>query len=96
MSVKIFTQEMLENTESFTEAVEPGAYVEEAVVNNFLNCVPPATHRNNLIQCGEPYSSAWCEDKQKYRATYITFSLSGLIWRYSGTCFMGETTHRGL
>ena len=96
MSNKIITQEMLANTESFTEAVKPGSYVEDAIVDNFLNCVPPATHRHNLIQCGEPYSSAWDEDSQRYRATYITFSLSGLIWQYAGTCFIGETTHKGL
>ena len=94
--MNIITERMLENTESFTGAVKPGSYVEESIVDNFLNVLPPATHRHNLIQCGEPYSSAWDKNEQKYRETYITFHHDGSLWQYVGTCFLGELTHRGL
>lgn len=91
---KTITEKMLEGSDSFTAVVKPGDIVEEKIVYNFLGCVPPATHRSNLVQCGEPYSSAWDERKQEYRATFITFSLIGSEWQYSGTCFLGETAHR--
>ena len=88
------TAAMLENSSSFTDAVKPGDYVEEAIVDNFLCCVPPATHLANLIQCGEPYSSDWDEEQQRYIATYFTFSFDGSCWKYCGTCFLGKTEHR--
>ncbi|MCL2853337.1 MAG: hypothetical protein FWE20_09975 [Defluviitaleaceae bacterium] len=93
--IKIITEAMLENVSSFTDAVKPGDYVDEKIVDNFLGCVPPATHRANLIQCGEPYSSDWDEEKQQYMATYFTFSFDGSLWKYCGTCFLGKTGHRG-
>lgn len=91
---KIITEVMLANSSSFTDIVKPGDYIEEKIVDDFLGCVPPATHRCNLIQCGEPYSSVWDDEKQKYRATWLTFALDSSGWKYCGTCFIGETTHR--
>lgn len=93
----IVTQAMLEGSPSFPEAVKPGSYVEEKIVDYFLGCVPPATHRGNLIQCGEPYSSEWDDGSQKYRPTYFTFVPGGpeKSWKYCGTCFLGSRENRG-
>lgn len=91
--IKIITTSMLEN-KSFTDVARPEDFVEEAIVDYFLGCVPPATHRANLIQCGEPYSSNWNEKTQRHEATYISFSFDDSVWKYSGTCFLGQTEHR--
>jgi len=95
-NISIITEAMLANSSSFTNDVKPGDYVEEKIVDNFLNIVPPATHRGNLVQCGEPYSSAWDEEEQRYMATYITFSFDGSHWRYCGICFLGRAEHCGV
>ena len=91
---KTVTMAMWETAGSITDIAQPGDYMEDDIVMSFLNCVPPATHRRDLIQCGEPYGSAWDEVKGTYRTTYMTFSLSHSGWRYNGACFLGETTHR--
>ena len=91
--VKVITTAMLENA-SFTDIAKPGDFVEDEIADSFLGCVPPATHLVNLIQCGEPYSSAWNEESQSYSTTYLTFSFVGSMWKYNGTCFLGKTEHR--
>jgi len=94
-SIPVITKVMLEGTSSFTDVAKPGDYVEEAIVDDFLCCVPPVTHQTNLMQCGEPYSSVWNEEKQRSMITYLTFSRDGSLWKYCGTCYLGETEHRG-
>lgn len=78
----------------FDEYYKPGDEVDEETADYLLNVVPPATHRGNLIQCGEPYSHEADENSGKYRPTYATVSAVGGKWIYCGVCFRGETLNR--
>lgn len=80
--------------------VQIGDYVEQAVVDDAMDCLPPACMRSDCSQMGEPYSH--CEDPEtgKLRATYATFKrVAGEwpngIWQYCGHCFCGENVERG-
>ena len=77
---------------NFMDYCSPGDEVDEALVDYFLNVVPPATHRTTFIQAGEPYSSA-LDDTGKYQAIYSTFS-KGSTWRYLGECFLNQTENK--
>lgn len=77
-----------------------GDYVEEAIVEDAINILPPASMSASCTQMGEPYSHREDPDTGKWRATYATFkAVSGTypnrIWQYCGKCFRGETTERG-
>ena len=65
--------------------VQPGDYVEQAVVDDAMDCLPPACMRSDCSQLGEPYSHRLDPDTGKWRA----------IWEYCGHCFCGENTERG-
>lgn len=79
-------------TDSFDRIAKAGDLVEEEIVDQFINCVPPACMRSDCMQCGEPYSHE--KDRNgKYRATYTTFKkvVNG-IYEFCGYCFAGENT----
>ena len=78
---------------SFGEYCKPGDEVDDAMVDYFLNVVPPATFKSNLIQAGEPYSSE-PDENGKYRSTWTTFAVVDGVWRYCGECFAGQTQNR--
>ena len=73
--------------------VKVGDYVEQAVVDNAMNCLPPACMRSDCAQLGEPYSHREDPETGRFRATYATFKrvTSGYdgIWQYCGNCFRG-------
>ena len=79
-------------------AAKPGDYVEEAVVEAVMDCLPPICMGSACAQMGEPYGM--CQDPTTgvWRSTYATFKrcldASG-IWEYCGHCFPGETIERG-
>lgn len=81
------------------EDIEIGDYVEQAVVDDAMNMLPPACMRSSCSQVGEPYSHRQDPDTGKWRATYATFkrvtSGSDGIWEYCGHCFYGENEERG-
>ena len=65
-----------------------GDFVEEKIVDWFLNCVPPRTFTSGMIQCGEPASS--CVEGM----TYSTFvKVDEDVWEYKGDCLAGTTKH---
>ena len=73
----------------------PGDYVAEEVVDEAINCLPPACMRSECTQLGEPYSHKQDPDTGRYRATYATFKhVAGNVWEYCGHCFCGENTER--
>ena len=83
-------------TDSFDRIAKAGDLVEEEIVDQFINCVPPACMRSDCMQCGEPYSHREDPDTKRYRATYTTFSkVTDEIYEYRGHCFNGETLERG-
>lgn len=80
-------------------AAQVGDYVTQAVVDNAMDCLPPACMTSTCAQMGEPYSTKLDPDTGKYRETYSTFRrvTSGRdgIWQFCGHCFQGENTVRG-
>ncbi len=97
---------MYEGKEVWTEEnfdyskVKIGDYVEQAVVDNAMDCMPPACMSVNCSQMGEPYSHREDPNTGKWRATYATFKrVAGkwpdAIWQYCGHCFRGENVERG-
>lgn len=91
---EIYTRE----TFSF-EKVKIGDYVDQELVNDFMDLLPPASMSASFLQIGEPYSHRQDPDTGKWRATYATFKCrkgDEDIWEYRGNCFYGETTERGI
>ncbi len=80
--------------------VQIGDYVEQAVVDEAMDMLPPACMRSDCSQLGEPYSHREDPETGKFRATYVTFKkVAGKwpngIWQYCGHCFRGENVERG-
>lgn len=79
---------------TFEEYCFPGDTVDEALVDHFVNLLPPETMRSTCTQTGEPFSHE--KDEQgRYRPTYDTFHrLSDGLWQFDGHCFSGENKNR--
>lgn len=79
-------------------AARPGDYVEEAVVDAAMNCLPPVHMGSACSQMGEPFDMRQDPTTGAWRSTFATFKrcLDGVgIWEYCGHCFAGEATERG-
>jgi hypothetical protein len=68
------------------EYLQVGDEVDEEMADHFLNVLPPACWRSDIIQIGEPYSHVGG------RATYATLRKDSGRWYYAGHCFRGEVT----
>lgn len=92
---EVFTEETFEYSKA-----RPGDYVNRAVVDDALDCMPPACMRSDCSQLGEPYSFRIDEDGRT-RSTYATFkkvcggSYEEQVWEFCGYCFRGENVERG-
>lgn len=91
----IFTQENFDYSKA-----EIGDYVEQAVVDDAMDCLPPASMSARCAQMGEPYSHREDPETGRFRPTYYTFKrVAGTwpngIWQFCGCCFQGETVPRG-
>ena len=53
---KLVTYADWEAAGSFEEAASPGDYVEERIVDEMRDCLPPAFMSFGFLQTGEPYS----------------------------------------
>ena len=96
----MFNGKTLWTEDTFNYAsVKIGDYVEQAVVDNAMNCLPPASMTSECSQMGEPYSHREDPDTGKWRPTFATFKriTSGPdgVWEYCGHCFRGENVERG-
>lgn len=81
--------------ENFDQIAVPGDFVEEDIVDSFINCVPPACLRIDCTQCGEPYSYKEDPVSKEWKPTYQTFKRVAVgIYAYCGTCFYGENERR--
>ena len=77
------------------ENAKIGDLVTQGVVENFMNCMPPASMRYDCAQLGEPYIHERDPETKKYRATFLTFKCVGnKTWEYCGHCFRGENKER--
>ncbi|MCI8403382.1 MAG: hypothetical protein HFE49_00605 [Clostridia bacterium] len=90
----VYTQETFD-----IRTAKIGDYVEQAIVDDFMDILPPACMTSKCAQVGEPITERYDENKGKYRMTYTTFSRVSYgaesVWKYCGDCFIGETTQRG-
>ena len=78
---------------SWYEYAEVGSVVAEAVVDSFLDMLPPRSMKYGYVQVGEAYSHI--EDENgTVRATYMTFAKLDGVWKYCGNCFAGEIVDR--
>lgn len=79
--------------------VRPGDYVAHEVVDDAMDCMPPACMTGSCSQMGGPYSHRLDPDTGNLRPTYATFKrVTGGpdgIWEYCGHCFRGENVERG-
>lgn len=75
----------------FDKAAKPGDLVDEEIVQEFVNVLPPTTLRSNLVQAGEPYSHHFDPETERWRCTYTTFAKVDGEWVYCGNCFVGKT-----
>ena len=67
--------------------------VDEAIVDNFLELLPPAFHTSCLMQMGEPNEHLE-DDRGNFAPTFMTFEKVGSKWYYRGYCFCGKTENR--
>lgn len=73
-----------------TDCLAIGDLVVGEIVDDIINCLPPACMRSDCVQLGEPSSHRKDADGE-LRATYETFAqVDKNIWRYCGDCFRGE------
>jgi hypothetical protein len=72
------------------DGAEIGDLVEEEVIDEVINCLPPACDRRDCVQLGEPAGS------KVEGTTYETFKkVDENTWAYCGQCFRGENIPRG-
>lgn len=84
------------NMDYWSYSFPVGSLVEEGIVNNIIDCVPPACMRSDCMQCGEPASHKIDEKTGEGRETYTTFKkVDDGIYEYCGDCFRGENVQRG-
>lgn len=78
-----------------TNALRIGDYVEQEIVDDVINCLPPACTRSDCVQLGEAASERIAKDGNR-RTTYETFKkVSDDVWEYCGDCFRGENVQYG-
>lgn len=83
------------NIDTWTCNYPVGTLAEEEVVDDMINCLPPACTRSDCSQLGEPKGTR-IDDNGITRNTYITFKkIAEGIWEYCGDCFRGENVQRG-
>lgn len=79
----------------YFDALEIGDLVEEVIIENGRNTLPPACDRSDCMQFGEAYSTR-IDDDGKWKTTYLTFKkVTDGIWEFCGDCFRGENTQTG-
>lgn len=72
---EVWTQETFEYSK-----VNVGDYVEQAVVDDAMDCLPPACMSTRCAQMGEPYSHREDPETGEWRATYATFKKVSGTW----------------
>ena len=100
-AVMLYNGKEVLTQETFSYAtVKIGDYVQQAVVDDAMDCLPPASMSARCAQMGEPYSHREDPETGEWRPTFYTFKkVTGEwpngIWQFCGCCFCGETVPRG-
>ena len=89
---RIVTYDDWEAAGDFSKAARPGDYVEERIVDDMRDVLPPAKMEHGFLQVGEPYSHEFDPETGHRRGTFPTFVKEGQNWKYCGNCFIGKTT----
>lgn len=80
---------------TFEDFFNVGDTVDDELVQDMVNDVPPVLLWDSCTQIGEAYNSEYDEDRQCHRDTYITFHKVGDgRWTFDGYCFKGENKNR--
>lgn len=75
------------------DALRVGDYIEAEIVNDLMNCMPPACYRSDCMQAGEPFSHETDPETGRGRATFTTFKRENEnTFIYCGHCFRGTNT----
>lgn len=78
------------------DSLKIGSLVEQNVVDDLVNCLPPACMRNDCTQHGEAFTHMNDLESNKCRPVYATFKcVAENIWEFCGYCFRGENVQRG-
>jgi len=78
----------------YADALCPGALVENEVISELIDALPPTYLSSSLFQSGGAYSMR--EIDGRCRPTYATFQrVDHDTWKYCGACFRGEKEERG-
>lgn len=77
----------------FDSYVGMGDEVDEAIVDNYLELLPPACYTSHLMQMGEP-NDHLPDEKGNFLPTFMTFEKVDGKWYYRGYCFHCETRNR--
>ena len=89
---KLVTYADWEAAGSFEKAASPGDYVEERIIDQMRDCLPPACMNFGFLQMGEPCSHELDPDTGKWKPTFATFKKDGQQWTYCGNCFYKQDT----
>ena len=89
---RIVTYADWEAAGDFSKAAQPGDYVEERIVDDMRDVLPPAKMERGFLQVGEPYSHEFDPETGKWRPTFATFKKDGQHWTYCGNCFYKQDT----
>lgn len=71
---------------NLSDYLQIGDLVDDEIVENFENVLPPAFWNSYIIQMGEPYSH-----DAEGRPTYPTLHKLHQGWTYAGHCYRGKT-----
>lgn len=80
--------------------VKIGDYVEQAVVDDAMDCLPAGLHDQPVLPDGRAVFPPGGPGNGEWKATYATFKRVGGewpngIWQYCGHCFRGENVGTG-
>lgn len=93
-SVKTYNGWQESGLPTFDDYCFPGDEVDEAMVEYFVNSVPPTTYYSTCTQDGEPFSHER-DEHGNYRPTYGTFHrIEDGRWKFDGYCFEGENENK--
>lgn len=80
---------------TFEDYFDPGDEVSDGVVDYFTNILPPAAMDFGYLQMGEAFSHEYDPEKEKSRATFLTFCEGDdKKWKFIGYCFYRESRNR--
>lgn len=76
--------------QSFSSLVRVGDMVEEQIVEEFRDCLPPVAYNGRYLQCGEAYTHKFNYKTKKYEPAFMTFAKDVGVWVYKRICFYKE------